>query len=343
MQHLNAHRDILNSIAQTLLEDQDDFYELKKAIEQWKSLLNDLIELDLSEEKFRENIHSQTGKAIGTTWAAMCLDDLMRTKKFIKGIFLAIDDLLKKTAHRPICILYAGCGPFAPLVQLLTTKYAPSELQFILLEINEHSFSHVSKLFSELNLESYLKSIHLGDATTIQLEDAEKIDLVISETMQHALVREQQVPITFNILSQVREDVLLIPQSIELTIGLLSARRNHQRMLADSPQQDYFHHLGTFFDLSQQEFKKHEAAFDQFSEIYRFPEFEFSLENVDLEVFDQLAVFTQIHIYGDQFLRINESQLALPLILQPLEPGRFQTVKVNYKVDADPGIEYQLS
>jgi hypothetical protein len=61
-----------------------------------------------------------------------------------------------------------------------------------------------------------------------------------------------------------------------------------------------------------------------------------------VETFDQLCVFTKIDIYGYVHIDVNESPLTAPLLLEPLNPEDWTGVVVNYKVDAEPGIEYQL-
>ncbi|KAA3638518.1 MAG: hypothetical protein DWQ02_05070 [Bacteroidetes bacterium] len=338
----NSHKKSFEAILNEFLKEEVDYYKLKKAIEEWKSILYEITELDLTRDEHRENIHSETGKAIGTTWAAMCLDDLMRTKKFVKGVFLAVDDLVRKQVKKPVQLLYAGCGPFAPLVLLLTSKFSPEQVKFSLLEINENSYQLVQKVFQQLDLEKYLEGIRLCDATTVQLSNASTFDLVISETMQHALVREQQVPITYNLLSQLREDVVLIPESIRLDIGLLSSFRNHERMMKGRFIDDFFKTLGTFFDLSKTSFLNNKEAFSTFSGIYRFPKYEFSLDQYDREVFNLLVVFTNIRVFGDECLDTYESQLTTPLILEPMDGKHCQSVEVNYKVDTIPGIEFRL-
>ncbi len=342
MQHPNSHKQSFEAILGQCLTAEVDYYELKKAIEEWKSILYEITELDLSRDEHRKNIHSDTGKAIGTTWAAMCMDDLMRTKKFVKGVFLAVDELVSRQAQKPVHVLYAGCGPFAPLVLLLTSKFSPQQVKFSLLEINENSFRLVQKVFQQLRLEQYLEDTLLCDAATVQLPDAGTIDLVISETMQYALVREQQVPITYNLLSQLREDVVLIPESISLDLGLLSSFRNHERMMKGKFIDDFFRTLGPFFDLSKTGFLNNQAALSSFSGIYRFPKHKFSLDQYDQEVFNLLAVFTNIRIYGGEYLDTYESQLTAPLILAPLDEKHCQSVEVNYKVDTVPGIEFCL-
>jgi predicted RNA methylase len=330
----------LKKIANTILAPEQDFFELTQAVESWKEILFTVTGLDLKEEKCRENIHSETGKAIGTTWAAMCLDDLLRTKRFIRGVFQAVEQRISENKKQPVQLLYAGSGPFAPLVLLLTTRYSPQEVQFTLLEINENSYAAVKKVFETLKLEDYLREIHLCDATKFKLPYANDIDILISETMQRALVREQQVPITYNLLAQLREDIILIPEKIDLQLVLLNRKKQWDRNFNQNLDVEYHHPLGSFFELSKSGFKVNPANYQNAS--YRFPEKYFSLTSVNISAFDCLCVFTKIKIYNQEQLDINDSQLASPLILHDLERNPAREISINYKIDSSPGIEFKL-
>ena len=338
----HSYHKTLKEIADVIIAPEENFYTLTKAIESWKKILMRITALNLSAESNRESIHSETGKAIGTTWAAMCLDDLLRTRRFIRGVFQAVEDCLAKDKKEAIQILYAGSGPFAPLVLLLTTKFSSEAVQFTLLEVNENSVESVKKVFNALKLTDYIHDIHHCDATTFQLPNGGDIDIVISETMQHALVREQQVPITFNVLSQVNKETILIPEKIELQLGLLNQKRDNERMLSGNNDIVYYHLFGAFFELSKSAVFTQKDVFASFCSCYRFPEITFSLAKKSIKNFDCLSVFTKIIIYGDEQLDVNESPLTLPLMLKILDENTATTVKVNYKVDATPGIEYKL-
>ena len=60
------------------------------------------------------------------------------------------------------------------------------------------------------------------DATKYQITE-DTPDIIISETMQNALPKEQQVSIFLNLMRQVKFDSIFIPEKIELFIGLKKA------------------------------------------------------------------------------------------------------------------------
>ena len=45
----------------------------------------------------------------------MCVDDIMRTRRFVRGVYHAMADMLNAREGK-INLLYAGTGPFAMLV-----------------------------------------------------------------------------------------------------------------------------------------------------------------------------------------------------------------------------------
>lgn len=340
---INKYTYEFKKITEELLSPTLDYYDLTQAIEEWKKILFELTALDLNEASLRENIHSESGKAIGTTWAAMCLDDIVRTKRFIKGIFHAVEDLMKIKKSGPVNILYAGTGPFAPFVLLLTTRYTSQNLQFTLLEINQNSIESVKTVFKKLNLEEYVTDLIQCDATRVQISDPEKIDLLISETMQHALVREQQVPITFNLLSQLKKDVVLIPERIELHLGLISTKRNQQRMNSFKYEKPYYRLLNNFYNLDKPTFFEHQTGFNSFSRIFRFPTVAVDLSPDLFPLFNFLTVFTRIIIYKEELLDIHDCPLTAPLLLEELKPEDYhKKIIINYKVDDTPGIEWRI-
>jgi hypothetical protein len=71
------------------------------------------------------------GLAIDTRSAALCIFDMMRTRKFLLGIRDAIDEKLRIDPGQPVTILYAGTGPFATLLTPLITVFRPDQLQMV--------------------------------------------------------------------------------------------------------------------------------------------------------------------------------------------------------------------
>ncbi|MGK0387006.1 MAG: hypothetical protein ACI849_001626 [Patiriisocius sp.] len=73
------------------------------------------------------NIHPVAidgGIALSSQHAIDCLHDILRTTRFIKGVYLAILDAQKQFPNTRLEIVYAGCGPVATLIlPLLQMKF----------------------------------------------------------------------------------------------------------------------------------------------------------------------------------------------------------------------------
>ncbi|MCZ4320230.1 type II toxin-antitoxin system RelE/ParE family toxin [Aequorivita viscosa] len=67
-----------------------DRQKLSNASKKFKSILNTICGYDMDIEEGRKDIEHENGNALGTFWAALCLDDLLRTRSFIRGIDKAI-------------------------------------------------------------------------------------------------------------------------------------------------------------------------------------------------------------------------------------------------------------
>jgi hypothetical protein len=148
-------RNLLKQITAVFLEKKTDYQKLSAAVKDYKKLLITLAELE-DNDAARENIHFENGKALGTTWAAMCIDDLMRTRQFVQGIYKAVQ-FLKQQKEAPVHILYAGCGPFAALILPLLTRFSQKDIQCTLLEINPLSYAAVKKVISKLGLGDHIR------------------------------------------------------------------------------------------------------------------------------------------------------------------------------------------
>jgi hypothetical protein len=127
----------LSAISDVIIAEEINFLDLRDKLHEMKSLFKTIAELDDQDPNFTKDVHHETGKAIGPRWAELCIDDMMRTKRFSKGAYHAITETLKhKKDGKPVTLLYVGTGPYATLVMHLTTKFKPEELQFIFVEVN---------------------------------------------------------------------------------------------------------------------------------------------------------------------------------------------------------------
>lgn len=231
-----------------LLKSEDDYGEMKKETD---DLLVSVSGLQENDENSRKDYYLPKGKAIGTFWAGMCIKEFMRTKKFVWGVFLGIKRAKEKFPNRKIHILYAGTGPFATLIVPLTTVFTSREVECTLLEINPDSIENLRKIIKDFEIEEYINDIVQCDATEYKVDKDKPIHMVITETMQRALKKEPQVAITLNLVPQMEESGILIPQNISIEEGLLDPKRDMERMMGiEGADKDYCYILKKIFELN---------------------------------------------------------------------------------------------
>lgn len=332
--------DKLKKITAVLLENEIDSVKLTNAIKDYETMLTSLSGVNMQSDEAHNNIYFENGSALGTTWAATCINDLKRTKLFIKGLYEAVK-YLKQGTNKPVHILYAGSGPFATLVLPLFTCFAAAELQVTILEINPLSFGAVKRIIDKLGFNDYIKSFENTDATKYKVNKADYIDIVLSETMQHGLVKEQQVSIMVNLLSQLPENVMIIPIKTELYLGLLKSVKN-AGVISDN-HQDNFKKVASVFELSKKSIP--DLLMKGSPGTLIFPEVCIELPSELTAGYDHLIILTEIHIFGNEKLAVNESGLTIPLILDNIENIRDKkiTVKLQYEIGAEPGLHHSIS
>jgi hypothetical protein len=205
------------------------------------------------------SIDLPSGKAISPIGAAHCLLEIARTSKFVCGIYKAIIQLKKDFTNAPIKILYAGCGPYATLVTPLTSMFSAQEVTFDLMDINEISLKAVRKMYEELDLLSYVDNFIQADATQYKISDDEQPHLIIAETMNAALKNEPQVELMLNLIPQLREKCIFIPQKISVDAYLLDIGKETAGFLvgAEKPHRIF---LKNVYSISQAHCHQHSTT-----------------------------------------------------------------------------------
>lgn len=155
------------------------------------------------------------GIALSFDHAADCLQDYHRTARFIKGVYLAIHELLLRFPDQKINILYAGCGPFATILLPLLPLFKADRLKVTLIDIHPESVKFVKELFAKLHLLSFVDCISVNDAISYRYASP-NLHMVISETMFHALLTEPQVAITRNLAPQLVNGGIFIPEEVSV-------------------------------------------------------------------------------------------------------------------------------
>lgn len=76
----------LKAISETILFGEHPPGILLDICKNLQSLFEEISYLDFDSNESRENVKLKSGTAIGTTWAAMCIQDIVRTERFLKAI-----------------------------------------------------------------------------------------------------------------------------------------------------------------------------------------------------------------------------------------------------------------
>jgi Predicted methyltransferase len=282
----------LKDFTDILLEPEDRYGEVKSAVDGLYDMLTHICEFNESAQANRDDIFLPDGKAIGPVWAAMCIKEFMRTKRFLQGIRDAIVQAKERFPQRPVRILYAGTGPFAALILPLTTVFSSEDITCTLLEINPGSIAALRRIIEAFGIEGYIAEIVQCDAARYRVKPGQEPHILITEIMQNALKKEPQVAVTLNLAPQLAEGGILIPE--EVTVEAAFIKYGADAGIEKLP-------LGRIYRLDKNT----------------------TLENtrqgitVDIpddlpSCFSRLALLTGIRVYGKQELALNQCSLTLP-------------------------------
>lgn len=156
------------------------------------------------------------GLALSPHHAAMCIEDYIRTARFIKGVHSACLDLMARFPSEKINVLYAGCGPYGTIFLPVLSLFDPSLFTTTFLDYSPYSIDELNKLIDNIGFSAYDTSSQVADAITYVYPKEKKLHLLITETMFQGLLREPQVAVTANLAPQVVSNGILIPEEIEI-------------------------------------------------------------------------------------------------------------------------------
>lgn len=334
----------MNNFSEKVLNISSLFFEndietelLATAIEKYKSILYRLSETDYVDSVNHLEIFRGNGKAVSTITAADCLEDLQRTYKFILGINNSIEALITQKKNYNIRILYAGTGPFAALLIPLILKYRGKGIHYSLMEINLNSLNILKKVLNNLNLVNEDLALICADASLYKFEGKSKFDIIISETMQSALAREQQVSVFLNLMSQSDMETIFIPERIEINLGLRKATKFNTQLSINNCKE-----LDKVFEVSRSEFAEYLM---EDTRLTWFPKKKFKLKRNQLNDFDLLLLMTKIHVSKGVTIDHFESRLTRPLIVDKIECETEEDLEIEfvYQIGKKPRFDYSKS
>ncbi|AKN30014.1 phytanoyl-CoA dioxygenase [Clostridium carboxidivorans P7] len=336
---MNSYKEKLKEITRILLEEEDEYGKIKDTCDDLFRLF--LAASELKEDEYsRKEYYLPKGKAIGTFWAGVCVKELMRTKRFIRGIFYGIKKAQEKFPDRTIHILYAGTGPFATLMLPMTTVFSSEKIKFTLLEINQGSIEALKKIIKVFEVEEYVEEIVQCDATEYKIDKSKPVHMIITETMQNALKNEPQVAITLNLVPQMEIEGILIPQNIDIEAVLIDPKREMERTMGiEGAEDDFYYPLSKIFELNKEGVKRVMK-----NKNYEFPEIEIELSHTIEKRYKRLCLLTTIQVFEGEQLTYNQCSLNLPYKIMDIDwrNNKWKELRFQYVVSEKPGFLYKL-
>ncbi|MEO1023173.1 MAG: hypothetical protein AAFW89_11580 [Bacteroidota bacterium] len=312
---MNLRQDV-----EDILYSGDDYYLITRGIESLYEKYSESTQIfagNLTHEHMKETAN---GRIVTPVHAAHCVKDLMRTTRFMRGVYHAIEQYLNNKDR--VRILYAGCGPYGTLLTPFTALYSPEEIGFTFLEIEETSVRAVNKLYEDWGLKSYLDELKLADATDPDITFSAPFDIIISETMQAGLRTECQVPITRNLVRFLSKGGTFIPQQISLDVYLTGS---FDPLRPGAMDKEF---LGTAYNLDFRDVPVPGCT----SMI--------AMKKSKLKI---MQLFTEISLFGEEKLTARQSGLTIPITLDHFKGKPPNTIHFTYREGEQPGLtmEYQ--
>ena len=313
-------------ITDVLLDPTTSPQLLRDTIEIYRDLLLSASEVDLGDAESVDHLDTGKGVAIGVTWAALCVDDVIRTQRFVAGLYQAVREVAARRP-RPVHVLYAGTGPFLTLALPVMTRFTPEALQFTCIEINPASMRAARQAINSFEFEGFIADFIETDAAAYTIKTPRSIDIVLSETMQYCLIDEMQVPITLNLMAQLPAETILIPEQIWLSLVVLDQAGN--KVVKE---------LGPIITIDKSSLATHgttdvDADFPTVRLAvppYRPP--------IPMAGSGPLAIRTGITIYGDHVLSDYDSGLTIPKIIgeYPDNNNPLEAIDFTYQLTPSP-------
>lgn len=314
----------LKQYCEMIIKDGDFHDGLAPAIMGLADMLYKIADVNAQSDLERKHIDTENGSAIGVFWAAQCIKEITRTQRFARALLEAVRSVQQQKSAQTVNVLYAGTGPFATLALPVMALLTPQEVQFTLLEINAKSYEMLQHVLKTLGLEAFVKHMEIADAATHKLADR-NVDIVLSETMNRALIKEPQVSIMLNLANQVSEKTIFIPEEIKVTL----CQKEGNASVA-CPLTNLIVFNKSFMSNMIEKCKDNNWLFEEKAII------------VDLLPSSSLQYETEIKVYEDDFLKAFDCSLNLPERLKFKNTGGRKQLKIQYNNVGIPGFKFEI-
>lgn len=235
-----------------------------------------------------------SGDALSPQGAARCLEaDQYRTYAFIVATRNAVLAALEQFQERPIHVLEAGSGPFAPLTLPLTTIFPPDQVRFSAIDMHITSVLYLKRLIEWFGIQAHFASVTAYDAFTYQ--NRGQLHGVVLETMRPGLLTEPQAALTEHLAPQVKKGGFFIPEEITLWAAV-------QKVLNGQRECKNIGDLATI----RPEPGEHTPIPSGVDTLVTIP-------SLPPEIPHELIIETRVHLHGNVVLEPDESNITTPL------------------------------
>jgi hypothetical protein len=331
-----ASQTLLADAASALLFGGDDDSRLGVAVASLDRLFRDLTGLreDTADPRDRSAIAAPAGTAISPLDAGRCLLDPRRTAIYLRGVHAAIQEAQQRFPGEVIHVLYAGCGPFAPLCLPLLPLLAGQAVHFTLLDMHARAVESVQAILTALRLEGGNAECLVCDATRYHNPDHRPLHVVVCETMQRALEKEPQVAILINLAPQLTVGGLMVPERIAVDAVLTDLSQElGGNGVVPGPWSGRVP-LGRILEVD----RERACAWAAAGVRSHLPPARIALPSV-VAAGSSLVLATIIRTFGVHELREYESGLTHPLMVQGWRAG--EEVEFTYRLGEKPGFHLE--
>jgi hypothetical protein len=269
-----------------------------------------------------------SGVALAPRDAARSVVDFVRTARLLQGLAATIAAARNRFGS-PVEVLYAGCGPFAPLVLPLAARLGPGAALYTLLDVHARSVEMARQAATALGLAPCVRAFVQADATSWRHPGPAPLHVVVAEALERALEKEPQVRIMANLAPQLAPGGVVVPERIVVRACLADLAREVVSMV-EAPAQRRRLVLGTVFDLNAETAR----ALGRGEPI---PTVRFRVPDLAPEDPSDLVLTTTLVVGGDVELDEYESGITYPAFQHRV--GRVRagaTVEVRYQDGPDP-------
>jgi hypothetical protein len=287
---------------------------------------------DTTDPRDHSAILVPAGSASSPLDAARCLLDARRTAIYLRGVHDAIKEAQLRFPGEVIHVLYAGCGPFAPLCLPLLPLLAGQAVHFTLLDVHARAVESVQAILAALRLDGVKVDCLVCDATQYRFPDQQPLHVVVSETMQRALEKEPQVAILMNAAPQLTPGGLMVPETIAVDAVLTDMSQElGGNGRVPGPWSNRIP-LGRILELD----REWACAWAAAGVPSHLPPARISLPSC-VQAQNSLVLTTAIRTFGVHELREYESGLTYPLMVHGWCAGK--DVEFTYRVCDKPGFQ----